>query len=209
MLFSLTNGTLDQALPDTTILEGESTMRKMCVWAVAMLILIAAVPATFAQEETTGEKKCRKKCSPEGVWYGGSVIDDQGVFFKWLMKVTPGPNGTYYMTGESGFSWGVPVATNMNGVLKKVSKNRYEFFILGLQDPVGNYPPFNPPVIIAVHGYSEMTGCNSFAAEYDFQGLYFWGQEPFVDEPQDDFGPGAETYNRLPTPSWPPDWFTP
>ena len=141
-------------------------------------ILIAAVPATFAQDEATKEERGRKRCSPAGVWYGGSVDEDIGLTFSWIMTVTPAEKGTYNITGDNGFSWDVPLATSMSGVLKKVSRNRYEYFLIGLQDPVGTFPPFNPPLILAVHGYMEQDGCDSFTVEYDLQAFYLWGMVP-------------------------------
>jgi hypothetical protein len=51
-----------------------------------------------------------------------------------------------------------------------------------------------------------MIDCDPIESEYDFQGVYYWGQDPVVEEPQVDFGSGSETYKRLPTPRWPLDW---
>lgn len=182
-------------------------MRRNAVLAIMVAILVAAVPAAVAQEEGPDKMSGRGRCSPTGIWYGGSVVDDTGEFFKWLINVTPNFGGRFIITAENGFSWGVPVATNMNGDLLRVSSHRYELFLVGLQDPVGAGPPApNPPLVIAVHGEMEMVDCNSIVVEYDFQGVYLWGDEPFVDLPIQDLGPGSETYTRLANPEWPPDW---
>ena len=72
-------------------------MRQKTVLAVVVAILVAAAPIALAQEDAP-DKAARfghGRCSPTGIWYGGSVVDDTGVFFKWLLNVTPNFGGRF------------------------------------------------------------------------------------------------------------------
>ena len=181
-------------------------MKKNLVISLLVGILVLAVPNALAEDPEELEKARCGKCSPAGIFYGGAELDEEGLFFKWILNVTPEKNGRYLISAYAGWGAGVPIATPMNGTSVRIGRNKYEFFGIGYQNTDDSYPPLNPPIIIAVHGYMQMIDCDTLRAEYDFQGIYAWGMEPFVDPPLDDLGFWSEDYKRLENPEWPPDW---
>jgi len=170
-------------------------------------ILQAGEPEVWAESGNGLETKSHSSaCSPAGVWYGGAELDEAGLFFKWILNVTPQRGGGYQITGYAGWGADVPIATPMNGVSERIGKNEYEFFAIGYQNPDAGFPPITPPTIIAVHGIMTVIDCNTTRSVYDFQGIYDWGMEPFVDQPILDLGPWTEDYRRMAMPDWPPNW---
>ena len=183
--------------------------KNVMVLMILATILTAAEPAALAQDEAPDKKFGRQECSSEGIWYGGADLDDEGLFFKWILNVTPQRGSGYQITGYAGWGAGAPIATPMNGTSERIAKDTYEFFAIGYQNSDPVYPPLTAPTIIAVHGYMTQIDCNTTRAVYDFQGIYAWGAEPFVDPPLVDLGAWTEDYKRMATPEWPPAWQTP
>jgi hypothetical protein len=187
--------------------KGERRMKKTIAIVAAFVILLGTGASVMAGSPEDESKRRCSKCSPAGIWYGGADLDDDGLYFKWILNVTPQKQGDgYQITGYAGWGAGVPIATPMNGVSKKIGKNKFEFYAIGYQNTDAAYPPITPPTIIAVHGIMTLVDCNTNVSFYDFQGIYDWGMEPFVDQPIVDLGTWVEEYKRMPTPDWPPDW---
>ena len=181
-------------------------MKRMHVMVAFCVILLAIGTNAMAEGPDHETKSHSSMCSPAGIFYGGADLDDAGLYFKWILNVTPQRGGGYQITGYAGWGAGAPIATPMNGVSTRIAKDTYEFFAIGYQNSDPTYPPPTPPTIIAVHGYMTLVDCNTTRAEYDFQGIYAWGMEPFVDEPLDDLGAWTEDYKRMAMPDWPPNW---
>jgi hypothetical protein len=180
--------------------------RMMSVGAVFVILLLCGGPVA-AQGPEEEKADCVRKCTPEGIWYGGAELDEDGLYFKWILNITRKHHGSGYLaTGHAGWGVGVPVVTPVNGESRRIGRNRYEIFAIGYRNTDPAYPPITPPTITAVHAIMTLVDCNTIHIEYDFQGVYEWGMEPFVDEPIMDFGFWAEDYTRIAMPAWPPDW---
>ncbi len=176
---------------------------RMKMSIVAVCVILLSVGATVTAESPEQEKRSNSNCSPAGIWYGGAELDEAGLYFKWILNATPVQGSEYQISAYAGWGAGVPIATPMNAVSKRIGKNTYEFFGVGYQNPDAAYPPLTAPTIIAVHGIMTFVDCDTIHAVYDFQGIYAWGMEPFVDAPIEDPETGGTTEGPAESPLLP------
>ena len=187
---------------------------------VISALLIAAATSLIAQQGKGNQ------CTPEGVWYGGSVV-------AYRMTIIPaGPAGHFIAFAEGMYKNSVMTSTYAGEIAKAGDKYEGMTMALNTQDPeyASAPPPYKVLPDIAVGWMSmEMMDCNTIKNTLPFYGLYFgapseagagvwkpgtpwtgidWvigGKVPLVDPPDVDLipvltgdtKPIVETYHRI------------
>ena len=159
------------------------------------------------------------QCTPEGVWYGGSVV-------AYRMTIIPAGPAGHYMTFAEGMYKNSVMTTMYTGEMVK-TRDSYDGTLMALNTQDQEYagpPPYQQLPDIAAGSFSvEMMDCNTLKNTIPFYGLYFgsqiwkpgtpwtgigWvarGKIPLVDPPDVDLvqaltgdtKPIVETYHRI------------
>lgn len=179
---------------------------------LSISLIVAISSSTFFMAAAYGQQGKGKKCTPAGVWYGGSVVAYQ-------MTVIPaGPAGHYKGFAQGMYKDGAMSTPYWGTFVKKGGKYEGSLMALYTADPEFlNAPPVGKMPDIRV-GWSsmEMLDCNTIRNTLPFFGQYnaanIWepgvtwknGKVPLVDTPDVDLlnvlnggRPIVETYHRL------------
>jgi hypothetical protein len=175
---------------------------KTLVSFVVVAALAVAAPS-LAEEPKAQFWNWAAPCPLTGSWYGGGLDNPDQPGFKYVLEITSSRAGRHSVVAWGAYSThdlGFAVSTPWTGEIVSRRSGVLEIYLINLNNSDGAFPPTEYPVVQAVRGTVSVADCTSMTIEYDFFGIYLWGQTPFVDEPVDTIPvPIIETHSRMPT----------